>query len=79
MRRRPAVVDLATQRLHDKSSQVRKRAMQLLVTLLRTHPFCKDGGELQLSVLEVQIEAKRTELAVRYCDARAPHVFNELM
>ena len=50
--RRAHVVDMAVDRLLDKSSGVRKRAILLLSELLAYHPFSIDGGELSLELLQ---------------------------
>ena len=39
----------------DKSSNVRRKAIQLLGDFLRTHPFGVDGGELNLSFFEMRL------------------------
>ena len=44
--RRNRIVGHACERVMDKSSTVRKRAVQLLGELIRAHPFGVDGGEL---------------------------------
>jgi condensin complex subunit 1 len=46
--RRSAIVQLAINRVKDKSSNVRKRAIQLLSEFIKNHPFGVDGGELDL-------------------------------
>lgn len=46
--RRTAIMELAIGRVRDKSSNVRKRAIQLLAEFVRSHPFGVDGGELNI-------------------------------
>lgn len=47
-------IDLTIDRLNDKSSNVRKKAIQLLSSLLVTHPFALDGGELDITIFNDQ-------------------------
>ena len=42
------ILQLAVDRLYDKSIIVRKKALQLLNDILSFHPFSIDGGELSL-------------------------------
>lgn len=43
------MLELAAERVMDKSSNVRRKAIQLLGDFLKTHPFGVDGGELNLT------------------------------
>ena len=56
----PTVTDIAVSRIKDKSSQVRKYAVQLCGTLLECNPF---SGELKLSALEPKYDELKAELA----------------
>jgi condensin complex subunit 1 len=49
----PSIVILASQRLLDKASQVRKYAMQLLTALLQHNPF---SSKLSLTVFKAELE-----------------------
>lgn len=53
--KRPKLLQLAIERVMDKSSNVRKRAIQLLGDFLRTHPFAVDGGELNLAFFQSRL------------------------
>lgn len=62
---RARLLHLVVGRVMDKSSNVRRRAIQLLAVFLRKHPFCVDGGELSLSFFEerlVEIERQLEQL-----------------
>ena len=57
---------MAAERVMDKSSNVRRKAIQLLGDLLKTHPFGVDGGELNLTFFKTRladIERLLNELA----------------
>jgi hypothetical protein len=56
LRRRSDIVELVLGRLRDKSSYVRKKAIQNLIMFIRTHPFSKDGGELKHSFFCKRLE-----------------------
>ena len=56
----PKVTDIAVSRIKDKSSTVRKYAVQLLGTLLECNPF---SASLKLSQLEAQYEGLKAQLA----------------
>lgn len=43
---RREMIGLVSRRVRDKSSNVRKKSIQLLGETMRTHPFLVDGGEL---------------------------------
>jgi condensin complex subunit 1 len=49
LRRRYELLELVLDRVNDKSSHVRRKAIQNLIVFVRTHPFSKDGGELRRS------------------------------
>ncbi len=53
---RCSLVELVIGRVMDKSSNVRRRAIQLLGEFLRTHPFCIDGGELCIAFFEERLK-----------------------
>ena len=53
---RPKLLQLAADRVMDKSSNVRRKAIQLLGDFLRTHPFCVDGGELNLKFFQGRLD-----------------------
>ena len=64
--KRPRLLELAAERIMDKSSNVRRKAIQLLGDFLKTHPFGVDGGELNLAFFKVRladIERLLNELA----------------
>lgn len=64
--KRPKLLDLAAERVMDKSSNVRRKAIQLLGDFLKTHPFGVDGGELNLTFFKTRladIERLLNELA----------------
>lgn len=52
---RPELTSLASSRLLDRSSIVRRRAVALLSAFLHSHPFCLDGGELRASLLSARL------------------------
>ncbi|KAJ8693502.1 condensin complex non-SMC subunit Cnd1 [Pleurotus ostreatus] len=63
-KQRLLMTDAAINSLDDKASTVRKSAVQLLTSLVETHPFGKmNGGSLQLSEWEEQYEKVKAELA----------------
>lgn len=53
--KRPKLLELAAKRIMDKSSNVRRKAIQLLGDFLKTHPFGVDGGELNLSFFKSRL------------------------
>lgn len=64
--KRPKLLELAAERIMDKSSNVRRKAIQLLGFFLKTHPFGVDGGELNLGFFKTRladIERLLNELA----------------
>lgn len=64
--RRHHLIHLTIERLSDKNSNVRKRAIQLLSEFIKTHPFELDGGELNSSFFKqklVDIEKELSQLA----------------
>lgn len=68
----PRVTDIAVSRIKDKSSTVRKYAVQLVGTLLECNPF---SGALKLSQLEAQYEGLKAELEQlegEHSDAMSP-------
>lgn len=54
--RRYDLLELILDRLNDKSSHVRRKAIQNLIVFIRTHPFSKDGGELKHSFFVKKLE-----------------------
>lgn len=69
-----AVVDMAAGRLKDKSSLVRRSALQLLGTLLQQNPF---GPELQAAEFEITLEKYRSALAAHAAAAEAEEAQGE--
>lgn len=53
--RRFKLMSMTVERVMDKSSTVRKKAVQLLGEMLRAHPFGVDGGELDLTFFESKL------------------------
>ena len=53
--KRPKLLQLAAERIMDKSSNVRRKAIQLMGDFLRTHPFAVDGGELNLEFFQSRL------------------------
>lgn len=53
--KRPEILALAIGRTMDKSSNVRRKAIQLLVDFIHNHPFCIDGGELSRVLFETRL------------------------
>ena len=52
---RPPLILECVGRLQDKAGNVRRRAVQALVTAIRAHPFCVDGGMLQRALFETRL------------------------
>lgn len=46
---------MTSERVMDKSSNVRRKAIQLLGDFLKTHPFGVDGGELNLEFFNIRL------------------------
>ena len=65
-------VALSTGRIKDKSSIVRKNALQTVSLLLRTHPFLKDGGKLDLAVVQERVAEADIKLAAFLENASLP-------
>ena len=61
--RQHSVLELAVGRLRDKSSNVRKAAVQLLTTLLESNPFAAKLGTSDLEMKLKEEEAKLKEMA----------------
>ena len=61
-----ALTDLTVGRLQDKSSRVRQRAIQLLISLLRSHPYVLDGGILDAVFFEAQLAEAKAGLEVNH-------------
>lgn len=49
---RESIMNIAIGRLLDKSSNVRRKAIQLIGDFIHTHPFCIEGGELFIGHFE---------------------------
>ncbi len=62
-KRRQRAAELATRSLDDKSSNVRRNAIKLLGTLIKTHPFSvMHGGELNYSDWNARLDAVDAQL-----------------
>ena len=59
---RSHIFDLTASRLTDKNSNVRKKAMVLITDIIKNHPFCIDGGELNLGFHENKLKDVVIEL-----------------
>jgi len=70
---RSQFLKICLQRLNDKSSAVRRRAVQLLASFVKTHPFRMDGGQLPLSVFSKKIAD--IDQAIHVCD----HLFDQFL
>ncbi|CAL3969762.1 unnamed protein product [Diplocarpon coronariae] len=62
-KRRQKAAELAARSLEDKSSNVRRNAVKLLGTLIKTHPFSiMHGSQLSLKEWHARLDAVNTEL-----------------
>jgi condensin complex subunit 1 len=62
-KRRQRAAELAARSLEDKSSNVRRNAIKLLGTLIKTHPFSvMHGGELNYTDWKSRLEAVEAQL-----------------
>ena len=61
--RQHSVLELAVGRLQDKSSNVRKAAVQLLTTLLESNPFAAKLGTMELEIKLKEEETKLKEMS----------------
>jgi condensin complex subunit 1 len=57
-------VQLACERLEDKTSLVRKEAIRLLAKFIETHPFWLDGGSLDADLFQKNLAAIQEHLEV---------------
>ncbi|CZT50059.1 probable YCS4-subunit of condensin protein complex [Rhynchosporium secalis] len=72
-KRRQKAAELAARSLEDKSSNVRRNAIKLLGTLIKTHPFSiMHGSQLSLKEWNTRLEAVDAELAGLKPPAEAP-------
>lgn len=63
-KRRQKAADLACRSLEDKSSNVRRNAIKLLIKLIATHPFSAlHGGTLKLTEWQQRLDAIDAELS----------------
>ena len=77
--RHHSVLELAVGRLQDKSSNVRKAAVQLLTTLLESNPFAAKLGTMELEIKLKEEEAKLKEMSPEEWDEVDPvQVWNDL-
>ena len=77
--RQHSVLELAVGRLRDKSSNVRKAAVQLLTTLLESNPFAAKLGTSDLEMKLKEEEAKLKEMAPEEVEEADPvEVWNDL-
>ena len=77
--RQHSVLELAVGRLRDKSSNVRKAAVQLLTTLLESNPFAAKLGTSDLEIKLKEEEAKLKEMAPEEVEEVDPvQVWNDL-
>ncbi|RKP17363.1 ARM repeat-containing protein, partial [Rozella allomycis CSF55] len=60
--KRRRVLELTCERLKDKNSNVRKKAVQLIKMMIKTHPFCLDGGELDDELFKRKYEELKERL-----------------
>ncbi len=52
---RSRLLSSGIKRIADKSSNVRRKAIQIMGDFLRTHPFCVEGGELSLAYFKERL------------------------
>ena len=77
--RQHSVLELAVGRLQDKSSNVRKAAVQLLTTLLESNPFAAKLGTSELEMKLKEEEAKLKEMSPEEVEEVDPvQVWNDL-
>ena len=77
--RQHSVLELAVGRLQDKSSNVRKAAVQLLTTLLESNPFAAKLGTSELEMKLKEEEAKMKEMSPEEVEEVDPvQVWNDL-
>ena len=50
------IIELVSERLADKGSGVRRKALEFFVSVLHTHPFHLDGGELSVSFFTEKLQ-----------------------
>ncbi|KAH8819713.1 armadillo-type protein [Xylogone sp. PMI_703] len=74
-KRRQKVAELAARSLEDKSSNVRRNAIKLLGTLIKTHPFgIMHGSQLSLKEWTSRLEAVEAELNALKPPTGAPNL-----
>ncbi|RQM07629.1 hypothetical protein DH86_00002084 [Scytalidium sp. 3C] len=74
-KRRQKAAELAARSLEDKSSNVRRNAIKLLGTLIKTHPFgIMHGSQLSLKEWTSRLEAVEAELNALKPPAGAPNL-----
>ncbi|PBP26061.1 condensin subunit Cnd1 [Diplocarpon rosae] len=72
-KRRQKAAELAARSLEDKSSNVRRNAVKLLGTLIKTHPFSiMHGSQLSLKEWNARLDAVDTELNALKPPAETP-------
>ena len=77
--RQHSVLELAVGRLRDKSSNVRKAAVQLLTTLLESNPFAAKLGTMELEIKLKEEETKLKEMSPEEVEEVDPvQVWNDL-
>ena len=77
--RQHSVLELAVGRLQDKSSNVRKAAVQLLTTLLESNPFAAKLGTMELEIKLKEEETKLKEMSPEEAEETDPvQVWNDL-
>ena len=77
--RQHSVLELAVGRLQDKSSNVRKAAVQLLTTLLESNPFAAKLGTMELEIKLKEEEEKLKEMSPEEVEEVDPvQVWNDL-
>ncbi|POS84635.1 ARM repeat-containing protein [Erysiphe pulchra] len=74
-KRRQRAAELAARSLEDKSSNVRRNAIKLLRTLIKTHPFSiMHGSQLSLREWNSRLEAVDAELDVMKASSAPPEL-----
>ena len=58
------LIELVIGRLQDKSSNTRKKAIQLMTLFLLYHPFKRDGVELNVTLFKSKLTQVEKELNV---------------
>ncbi|RKF63098.1 Condensin complex subunit 1 [Erysiphe neolycopersici] len=77
-KRRQRAAELAARSLEDKSSNVRRNAIKLLRTLIKTHPFSiMHGSQLSLREWNARLEAVDAELDVMKASSAPPELVDK--